>query len=164
MDIKIIAALAENQVIGCKNSLPWHLPADLLHFKNLTLHQTVVMGRKTYESLKNPLPKRTNIIITRQPNYNAPGCQIFSSLQELIEQYTSDSLSIFIIGGAEIYAQALPLASHLFLTFIDAEIKGDTFFPKINFDEWIETSRENHFYDKKNPYNYSFVNYQRISR
>ena len=128
--ISISVAIGKNRVIGCENQLPWHLPNDLKHFKQLTLNKPVIMGRKTYESLGKPLPNRRNVIITRNKNYQASGCEIFSSLQEAIDKI--DAPEIIIIGGESIYTQALPLATHLYLTFVDAEIQGDTFFPEIN--------------------------------
>ena len=160
MEIYIIAAIAKHRVIGCQNRLPWHLPADLKHFKELTLGQTVVMGRKTYESIGRPLPKRENIVITQQADYEALGCKVFSSLVQVVKEY-SEKEKLFIIGGAALYEQALPLASYLLLTFIDAEVDGDTFFPKINFHNWQETFREECSVDENNSFNYKFVNYKR---
>lgn len=159
MKISIIAAIAKNNVIGINGHLPWYLPADLAHFKQLTLHKTVVMGRKTYESIGKPLADRKNIIITSNSNYQAPNCKIFSSLQNTIAH--SNAKELMIIGGAKLYAEALTIATDLYLTFIDAEFKGDIFFPKINFEKWQEVFREEHRGDKKNPYSYNFIKYKR---
>ena len=135
--IHIIAAIAENGVIGKDNRIPWEIPADLAHFKSLTAGHTVIMGRKTFESFPNgALPGRRNIVITRQGDYNADGIEVANSLQAAIDTII-DTNEAFIIGGGEIYNQALPLCSRLYLTEIDSEIAdADTFFPEINRDEW----------------------------
>ncbi len=129
--ISIVVALAEvNRAIGKDNKLPWHIPTDLKRFKEITLHHPIIMGRKTFESIGRPLPNRTNIIITRDPHYQAEKCVIVNSLAEAISQAsTLDSQEIFIIGGGEIFKQALPYVDKLYLTVVKADIDGDVFFP-----------------------------------
>ncbi|CAM4371929.1 MAG: IS1595 family transposase ISSsu9 [Legionellaceae bacterium] len=160
MSLSIIAALAKQNVIGYQNKLPWHLPADLRHFKELTRGKPIIMGRKTYESIGKPLPERLNIIITRDTSYKAEGCLIAHSFNEAIE-LTRDTAEIMVIGGTEIFRHALPLAQKLYLTFIDADIEGDVFFPQWSIDEWNELQRETFNPNEKNPYPYSFVTFER---
>lgn len=140
-------AVAENGVIGKNNDLPWHLPEDLKHFKEVTLGKTVVMGRKTFESifarLKKPLPGRKNVVISRQQNYNAPeGVLVFNSLDSAIDALPSEDL--YIIGGAEIYKQALPLAQKLYMTHVSGSYEGDAFFPEVDFTQWEKIEDEPH--------------------
>ena len=157
--ITIIAALGKHRELGKDNQLIWHLPNDLKRFKKVTSGHDVIMGRKTYESLGGPLPSRTNIIITRNPDYKAPLCTVANSLEEALTQSTDPNP--FILGGAQIYAQAIKIANKLDLTLVDASFDADAFFPEINSDIWIETSRENHKADEKHDYNYSFVTFER---
>ena len=131
--IKIIAAMSKNRVIGDSNSLIWSLPNDLKRFKQLTTGQTVIMGRKTYESIGRPLPNRRNIIITRDENYEAIGCEIVNSLEEALLLSGEDC---FIIGGGEIYKQSLPIADKVYLTLIQEDFQGDTSFPELG-DDWV---------------------------
>jgi dihydrofolate reductase len=161
--ISIIAAMAENRVIGINNTLPWRLPADLRHFRQLTTGHHVIMGRRNYESIGRPLPDRTNIIVTRNPSYQAPGCQVKHSLVDAL-QNTQNDPEVFIIGGAEIYRQAIGDADRIYLTLVHAEISGDTFFPELDARKWHEISRTRHEADEKNPYAYSFVTYDRKNR
>ncbi len=158
--ISIIAAMAENRVIGVNNTLPWRLPADLRHFRQLTTGHHVIMGRRNYESIGKPLPDRTNIVITRNPAYQAPGCRVKHSLADALRGIQDDP-EVFIIGGAEIYRQAIADADRIYLTLVHADINGDTFFPEFELREWHETSRTRHEADEKNPYAYSFVTYDR---
>ena len=158
--ISIIAAMAENRVIGVNNTLPWRLPADLRHFRQLTTGHHVIMGRRNYESIGKPLPDRTNIVITRNPGYQAPGCEVRHSLEEALRDAASDP-ETFVIGGAEIYRQAIADADRIYLTLVHADIQGDTWFPEFDMREWLETSRTRHEADEKNPYAYSFVTYDR---
>lgn len=162
MNLSILAAKAKNNVIGKNNQLIWRLPADLKHFRELTTGETVIMGRKTFESIGKALPGRHNIIITRQQNYNAPGCEIVSSLEEAI-QVSRQEENVFIIGGGEIYRLALPLVGTLYLTEVHEKFEGDTLFPEIDKKIWTETFREDHQADEKNPHDYSFVTYQRMA-
>ena len=155
--IALVVAMAENRVIGKENKLIWHLPADLKFFKNLTTGHPIIMGRKTFKSIGKPLPNRTNIVITRQADFTAEGCLVAHSLTEalmLAQQLDSD---IFVIGGAEIYKQAMFLADTIYLTEVHHTFEGDTFFPEIDSILWQETSREEHKADEKNPYDYAFV-------
>lgn len=156
MQVAIIAALANQQVIGYQNQLPWHLPADLRHFKQLTLKKPIIMGRKTFESIGKPLPERTNIIISRNPAYQASGCLVAHSLAEALK-LANTAEEVMVIGGTTIFEQALPLAQTLYLTYIHADIKGDVFFPPWNADDWQTIHTQYFNADEKNVYNYSFV-------
>lgn len=158
--ITIIAAIAENNALGKDNQLIWHLPADLKRFKKVTLNHHIIMGRKTFESLGRPLPNRTTIIISRNTNFKADGCIIVNSLQQALEAAKEDK-NPFILGGAEIYKQAIEIADKLDLTFVHHQFKADAFFPEIDKTIWEETSREDFKADKNNNYNYSFVTYIR---
>ncbi|MBI9042338.1 dihydrofolate reductase [Lutibacter sp.] len=156
--ITIIAAIAENNALGKNNKLIWHLPADLKRFKKVTLNHHIIMGRKTFESLGKPLPNRTTIIITRNTNYKVEGCIVVNSLKEALNAAKSDE-NPYILGGAEIYNQALDVADKLDLTFVHHNFEADVFFPKIDTKIWKEVSRENFNADEQNNYNYSFVTY-----
>ena len=145
MALNLIFARARNGVIGKDNALPWHLPEDLAHFKQTTLGQPVVMGRKTWESLPpkfRPLPGRTNIVVTRQADWQAEGAVVAHSIEEAIQDYPAET-PVWVIGGAEMYAQAMPLASRVVVTEINADFEGDAFAP--TFDRsWKEIARTNH--------------------
>ena len=159
--LTLVAAVARNGVIGVDRRLPWRLPADLKRFKELTLGHTVIMGRKTWESLPpnfRPLPGRRNIVVTRDGSYQASGAAVVGSLPAAIA--IAGDGEAFVIGGAELYAAALPLADHLQLTEIDANFEGDTHFPAIEERQWRETRREPHHDDAG--FDYAFVSYQRI--
>ena len=151
--IKIIVAISKNRVIGNDNKLIWKLPADLKRFKELTTDNSIVMGRKTYESIGRPLPNRRNIIITRQPDYQVDDCEIVSSLEEALLITGSDC---FIIGGGEIYKQSLHLADHIYMTVVDEEFEGDTTFPELP-NSWYVSKEEKFLSDENNPHNYSFI-------
>lgn len=156
--LAIIAAVARNGVIGSGNRLPWHLPEDLQHFKRLTMGHHLVMGRKTYDSIGRPLPGRTTIILTRQPGYRADGCLTAGSLAEALALCGTDP-EVFIVGGAELYAQTLPLADRLYLTLIEADFAGDACFPEIDLAQWRETAREQH--TSASGLRFAFVTYER---
>lgn len=156
--ITIIAAVAANNALGKDNQLIWHLPADLKRFKKVTSNHHIIMGRKTYESLGKPLPNRVNIIITRNLNYVAEGCIVVNSLSEAIEAAKNDP-NPYILGGAEIYNQAMDIADKLDLTFVHHKFEADAFFPNINLTVWKESSREDFKADEKNKYDFSFVTY-----
>ena len=141
--IYLVAAVARNGVIGAAGKLPWHLPEDLQHFKKLTLNHPVIMGRRTWESLGKPLPGRDNIVITRKPGYAAPGASVAASLEAAIALCTGEPLA-FVIGGAEIYAAALPLADGLVLTEIQQDFEGDTRFPQWDRAAWRLSQKETH--------------------
>lgn len=160
MNLSILAAKAENNVIGKDNQLIWHLPADLKHFRELTTGGTVIMGRKTFESIGKALPNRENIVVTRQKDYIAPGCEVVNSLKDAI-QISSQEENVFIIGGGEIYRQAMEIAGTLYITEVHEHFSGDTFFPEIDRTVWEETFREDHQSNEKNPFEFSFVTYQR---
>jgi dihydrofolate reductase len=159
MTISLIAAMGKNRVIGNKGKIPWNLPADLRYFRRTTDGHSVIMGRKTYESIGRPLPNRKNIIITRDKNYKADGCDVVDSLGEALDR--SNSEEVFVIGGGEIYKLALPLANKIYLTLVDYEPKGDAFFPEFDLKEWREISREDHEVDNDNSLRFSFINYEK---
>lgn len=161
MKTAIVAAMAENGVIGKDNQLPWHLPADLQHFKKLTLGCAVIMGRKTFMSLPRPLPDRLNIIVSRNSDYKVEQCPVVTSLAAAIRLAEEKALPAMIIGGGEIFSQALEFVDELYLTLVHAKIAGDITFPLIDYDLWQEVDREDHQADEKNPYAYSFIQYQR---
>lgn len=156
--------MAANRVIGIQGKLPWHLPEDLKHFRELTTGHPVIMGRKTHESILNflgkPLPNRRSIVITRTANFQAPGCDVVPSLPQAIDLVRHQVA--FVIGGAEIYSQALPLVNDLFLTEIDASFDGDAWFPEFIKTEWSEAVRENRL--SATQIAYSFVHYHRLSK
>jgi len=158
--ITIIAAIAKNNALGKDNQLIWYLPADLKRFKKVTLNHHIIMGRKTFESLGKPLPNRTTIIITRNTNFKAEGCVIVNSLKDAIEAAKEDE-NPFILGGAEIYKQAIEIADKLDLTYVHHNFDADVFFPEIDLSKWKETSREDFKADEKNKYDFSFVTYLR---
>jgi len=158
--LTLIAAVARNGVIGLDNTLPWRLPEDLKRFKALTLGHPIVMGRKTWESLGRPLPGRANIVVSRDPNYVAAGATTARSLPEAIEAAAATGTDeVFVIGGAEIYRLALPLAQRLQLTEIDREFPGDAHFPEFDRQAWLETARERHHVEAG--FDYAFVTYER---
>lgn len=154
--VSIIAAMARNRVIGINNTLPWHLSADLKHFKMLTMGHCIIMGRKTYESIGRPLPGRTNVIITRQPGYQAPGAIVAGSVDEALQACGGYAES-FVIGGAELYRQTLGHCQRMCLTEIQQDFDGDTFFPEFSREQWRETSREKHRLDDASQLEYHFV-------
>ncbi|WP_439881920.1 dihydrofolate reductase [Pontibacter sp. MBLB2868] len=160
--VSIVVATAENNVIGKDNQLIWHLPADLKHFKQLTMGHPILMGRKTFESIGKPLPGRTSFVITRQEDYQAEGCIVVHSVKEAIEQASQLDESVCIIGGAEIYRQALPMVDTIELTKIHHTFDGDTFFPEIKEQEWKVVAKEDHEPDEKNKYSYSYLTLKRI--
>lgn len=164
-ELVLIAAVAKNGVIGKDNALPWHLPEDLKHFKALTTGHAVIMGRKTWESLPErfrPLPGRLNIVVTRNADYAAPGATVVHSLEEAqkVSAGGTASISIFVIGGAELYVHALPLAQRLELTEIDVEVEGDANFPAFDRSEWREVAREQG--ESATGLAYAFVRYERV--
>lgn len=161
--LSIVVAAAKNNVIGRSNDLPWYLPADLRHFKEITTGGTVIMGRKTYESiyarLGKPLPNRRNIVVTREQR-ETDGVEFVHSVKEALE-LAGQNKEAFVIGGAQIYEQALPLVNKIYMTEVAADINGDTFFPDLDKSVWRETSRESHSSDEKNEYDYAFVTLER---
>jgi dihydrofolate reductase len=158
MKLSVIVAKSLNGTIGKNNKIPWHLPTDLKHFKSITTGYPVIMGRKTYQSIGKPLPKRTNIIVTRNEGFTAEGCLITHSLGQAVAiARKAPQQKAFIIGGAEIYKQALPFTDTIYLTEVKTNIEGDTYFPEINMEEWEEVEREKHIADDLNPLAFDFV-------
>lgn len=165
MKISLIAAIGKNNELGKGNDLVFKLPADMKHFKNITTPYTVIMGRKTYESIGEPLPNRRNIVITRNKNYPPKAIEIANSLEEAIKLADSpiENEEIFIIGGGEIYKEAINKADKLYITEVNAEDKdANIFFPQIDPSIFKETKREKYQKDEKNIYDYDFVEYERI--
>lgn len=163
MIVSAIVAVGENNVMGRNNDIPWYLPADLKYFKKTTLGHHIIMGRKTFQSIGRPLPKRTNVVITRQPFYIASGCVMTNSIEQAL-QIAADNgeEEVFIIGGGEIYKHSQAYWDKLYLTKVDVKIDdGDTFFPEVDFSEWEEIFTEQHQADEKNEMDYSFHIYNR---
>ncbi|CAC9545382.1 Dihydrofolate reductase (EC 1.5.1.3) [uncultured Gammaproteobacteria bacterium] len=156
MRLSIIVAMDDKQLIGKNNALPWHLPADLGYFKKTTTGKTVLMGRKTYESIGRPLPNRRNIIISRNTNFQADGCEIVTSIDAALKLAKDDD-EVMIMGGASFYEQMLPSVDRLYITQIEGKFKGDAHFPKFNRNKFVETFRESHAPDEKNPHTYHFT-------
>jgi dihydrofolate reductase len=161
MIISLIVAASENNVIGKNGQLPWHLPSDMKYFRETTMGHCVIMGRKNFDSIPEkfrPLQGRTNIIVTRQKNYSAPGCVVVNSIEKALDKATEkNETEAFIIGGGEIFKQSMGLADKIYLTRIHAKFDGDVFFPSINMKEWKEESVQHYIADKKNKYDYSFI-------
>nr|WP_320118134.1 dihydrofolate reductase [uncultured Marinifilum sp.] len=160
MKLSIIVAASRNNVIGKDNQLIWHLPADLKRFKALTTGHTIIMGRKTFDSIGKPLPNRTSVIITRQPDYKQEGCVVVHSFEEALD-FVKDQDKAFVIGGGAIYQEAISKADELYLTLVHHEFDGDTYFPKIKGEEWESVARKDCLPDEKNKYPYSFIDYKR---
>ncbi len=165
MRISLIAAMTRNRVIGKDNDLPWHLPDDFKFFQQMTKGHHVIMGRRNFESLPpkfRPLPFRTNIILTRKSTYDKPGVITVENLDKAFAvAKTAGDPEPFVIGGGEIYELALPKVERMYITEIDAEIIGDTFFPEINWTEWKEIARQKHGKDERHQYAFDFVVYER---
>lgn len=160
-EIVLIAALAKNRVIGIDNKLPWRLPDDLQHFKKLTLGHSIVMGRKTWESLPGVLPDRRHIVITRDRDYAPANAEVVHSIEEAIA-LVPEQQPVFIVGGANLYQQLLGRADRMELTLVDAELQGDAFFPEWDEQQWQELSREHHAADERHEYAFDFIQLQRI--
>jgi dihydrofolate reductase len=160
--LAIIAAVAANSVIGVDNRLPWHLPEDLKRFRSLTTGHAVIMGRRTWDSLGRPLPFRQNIVVTRQPDYRAPGAEVAASLDGALAIVRLPGPA-YCIGGSALYQDALPRASRLYLTEILREFAGDSTFPSYDPSAWRETSRESHVHGGPGGFEYAFVTYERPS-
>lgn len=164
--VALIVALSENRCIGRNNKLPWHLPNDLQYFKRTTMGCPIIMGRKTWESLGCALPGRTNIVITRQADYQAEGGRVVATLAEALRLAQDVALidgaeRVMVIGGGEVFRESLPLADYLYLTEVHAQIDGDVFFPEVDMSGWVEEAREDFNASETNPYPYSFVRYCR---
>ncbi len=161
--LSLLVAMGTNRAIGRDNQLPWYLPADLSRFRQLTTSHTIIMGRKTFESLPNgALPKRTNIVISRDPHYEALGCAVVTSLEAAIEAAKKVKTDeIFVIGGAQIFALALPEADRIYMTIVDTAPEATIFFPEFEGPAWLAGAPEEHAADEKNPYSYRFITYER---
>ena len=157
MIISTIVAVAKNNVIGKDNDIPWYLPADLKYFKKITTGHHIVMGRKCYESIGRPLPKRTNVVVTRNPFFIASGCLITHNVAEAVQLAEANGEEeVFIIGGGQIYEIALPHVDRIYLTEVDVEVEGDIFFPTIDPNNWNLIKETKNKSDEKNEYDYTF--------
>ncbi len=156
--ISLLVAVADNGVIGRDNTMPWHLPADLKRFKQLSIGKPVVMGRKTYESIGRPLPDRRNIVVTRNPAYEAPGCEVVTSLEAALA-LAPEAEEIVIIGGGEIFALALPIADRIYYTHVRADVPGDAWFPELDWSQWEAVYREQ---GPAGELPYEYVDYNRV--
>jgi dihydrofolate reductase len=160
----VIVAVAANGVVGRDNALPWHLPEDLRYFKRMTMGKPVVMGRRTFQSIGRPLPGRRNLVISRDPDFRAEGVTVLPSLEaalDLAGELVERDGEVMVIGGAQIYAAAIPLADRLYVTEVHAEVSGDAILPPVDWSAWREVSRELQRASGDNPYDYSFVAYER---
>lgn len=167
MRIALIWAMASNRVIGRDNKLPWYLPNDLKYFKQVTTGKPVIMGRKTYDSIGRPLPNRTNIVVTRDAGFQAEGVKVVHSLDDAIELAEAECLvggseEVIVMGGAQIYELALPRADRLYVTLVHAEVEGDAHFPEVDLNAYQERAREDYKAEGPNPYDYSFVVYDKV--
>ncbi len=160
MLVSIIAAMDRNRLIGKENQLPWHLPADLAHFKRVTMGKPIIMGRKTFDSIGRPLPGRTNIVLTRSADFQAEGVIAAASLQRALE-IASGAEEVMVIGGSRVYELALPGADRLYITHIEESYEGDAWFPEFDPTQWRVIASESHAPDLKNPCAYRFVTYER---
>ncbi|MCA9742733.1 MAG: type 3 dihydrofolate reductase [Deferribacteres bacterium] len=160
MLISLIAAMDKNRLIGKDNGLPWRLPADLRHFKTITMGKPVIMGRKTHESIGFVLPGRHNIVVTHNQSYSADGCSVVHSFEQAL-QAAANVDEVVVIGGATLYKSALAKADRLYLTFIEGEFNGDAYFPEFDISMWLEAERQDFQPDEKNLHAYSFVTYER---
>tara|TARA_B110000037_G_scaffold60719_1_gene74408 strand:- start:3094 stop:3603 length:510 start_codon:yes stop_codon:yes gene_type:complete len=169
MIISIIVAISKNQVIGKNNQLIWNLPKDMKYFMDTTMNTTVIMGRKNYESIPKkyrPLKNRNNVIITRNKSYKAEGCLVVNSIEESLESLRNvENKEVFVIGGGEIYKKFLEkgLIDRMYITHIDEQFDGDTFFPEINYDSWQSSEFLNHKKDESNPYNFKIMVYNKLN-
>jgi len=166
--LAIIVAYAHNRVIGCNNTLPWHLPGDLRRFKRLTLHKPVIMGRKTYDSIGRPLPDHRNIVVTRDENWSAEGVEVTHTLEAAIALAETVARRLnhseyFVIGGAELYRQAIPLAVKLYEACVRADFDGDAYFPPVDYTQWQQTSLTTYGPNAEDKHPLSFLIYDRIS-
>ncbi|MEE9438649.1 MAG: dihydrofolate reductase [Saprospiraceae bacterium] len=163
MNISCVVAVAHNNVIGKDNDIPWYLPADLQYFKKITLNHHILMGRNCYESIGRPLPKRTNVIITRDPFYIVSNCLVAHSIDEALEiAYNNVESEVMIIGGGTIYNQTQNLWDKLYITEVDVCADGDIFFPEIDYSKWKLLSEEPQKADDKNEYDYTFKTYEKV--
>ncbi len=162
MDISLICAMSENRVIGINGDLPWRMPTDMARFRQLTMGHTVIMGRKTFESIGSALPNRKNIVLTRQLFFEAKGCEVANGIRHALSICKGEK--VFIIGGGEIYRQALPYANKMHITIVYTRVNGDAFFPDISLNEWRNIPGKKIKADDNNPYDYQFVLYVKRSQ
>ena len=162
MRLSIIVAMDDNHLIGKDNGLPWHLPADLAFFKKVTTGHSIVMGRKTYDSIGRPLPNRRNLVITRSKGVTIEGCEVFNSIDQALQSTTNEE-EVLVIGGANLCQQVLGSVDRLYITHIEGEFDGDTYFPEFDEGDWQEVSCESHQPDEKNPHHYHFKILERKS-
>lgn len=160
--LSLIVAMDENQLVGRNNALPWHLPSDLGFFKRTTMGKPVVMGRNTYESIGKPLPGRQNVVISRRSEYEAPGCTVLPGLEEAI-RYCGDAEEIVVIGGAQVYAQTVPLAERMYITRVQAKLEGDAWFTEVDWSQWQKVESEEVPADEKNRYAHCFELWERVT-
>ena len=163
MKISLIVAMASNRVIGLNNQMPWHLSADLKKFKKITMGSPILMGRKTYESIGRPLPGRTNIIISRNPDYRQDGCVVVNTIESALKTGGKNAAELFIIGGSDLYKATLPIADSIYLTLINKAFNGDTFFPDFDMQDWAEAERDDINDDPDAAFSYSFLKLNRIN-
>lgn len=160
--LSLIAAMSTSRVIGRDNQLPWHLPADLKHFKATTMGKPILMGRKTYESIGRPLPGRLNLVLSRQADLQIQGCTVVSSVQAAMAHVQAqDAPELMVIGGGQLYAQTIDQADRLYLTVVETDIEGDAHFPEFDEAQFKITASEAHAADQANPYVYHFLTYKR---
>jgi dihydrofolate reductase len=160
MTVSLVVAAAKNNVIGRDGELPWHLPDDLRHFKRLTTGKPVIMGRRTFESIGSPLPDRHNIVMTRDPDYGAADCDVVTSVGDALK-LAGDETEVMVIGGGQVYRDFLPRADRIYLTRVQAEIDGDTYFPEIDPSDWKMVSSEHHDADEKHAYAFEMMVFER---
>ena len=161
MKISLIVAMASNRAIGLNNQMPWHLSADLKRFKQVTMGHPIIMGRLTFEAIGKPLPGRTNIIVSRNKAYQQEGCLIADSIESASYKACRLANEVFVIGGATLYKATLPVADNLFITQINQEFEGDTFFPEFDRSQWLEVEREDVTDDTQTGFSYSFLKFAR---
>lgn len=162
MILSAIAAVSQNNVIGLKNDLPWHLSADMKFFKRITFGHAVILGRKSYEAFGRAYPGRPNFVVTRQKDYTLADATVVHSIEEAIERAKEiEKEEIFILGGAKIFEQSLPVIDRIYITRIYEDFEGDTFFPEVDFNEWKLVKDEQHEPDEKNKYKYAFQTWER---
>lgn len=159
MSISFIFAMDQNRAIGKDNKLPWHLPADLNFFKNVTTGHSILMGRKTYESIGRPLPRRRNVVLTQNANFTAEGCEVIHAVDEALQRFGDEEL--FVIGGTEMFRLFLPYVTRMYITQIEYKFEADVFFPEMDMKGWRLISNEQGVQDEKNPYVYFFQIYEK---
>jgi dihydrofolate reductase len=160
MTVSLVVAASKNNVIGRDGELPWHLPEDLRHFKRITTGKPVIMGRKTFESIGRPLPDRHNIVMTRDPDYAAEGCDVVDSVAEALD-VAGDADEVMVIGGGQVYRDFLPRADRIYMTRVQAEVQGDTRFPRIEGNAWRLVSAEHHAADEKHEFAFEMMVFER---